>query len=88
MFEEKNTGNNLPAQIDITATSGNEYHLTFIAKGGGSANKSFLFQKTKSLLTEERITEFIRTELLTSVQPLVLPITSRSSLEEPLPKPP
>ena len=63
MFEEKNTGNNLPAQIDIAATSGNEYHLTFIAKGGGSANKSFLFQKTKSLLTEEQLTEFIRTEL-------------------------
>lgn len=63
MFEEKNTGNNLPAQIDIAATTGNEYHLTFIAKGGGSANKSYLFQKTKSLLNEDQLTEFIRTEL-------------------------
>ncbi len=63
MFQEKNTGNNLPAQIDIAATTGNEYHLTFIAKGGGSANKSFLFQKTKSLLTDEQLTEFVRTEL-------------------------
>jgi len=63
MFEEKNTGNNLPAQVDIYAESGDEMHLTFIAKGGGSANKSYLFQKTKSLLTEENLTAFLQAEL-------------------------
>ena len=44
MFEEKNTANNLPAQIDIAAGSGDEYHFTLIQKGGGSANKTFLYQ--------------------------------------------
>jgi fumarate hydratase class I len=44
MFEEKNTGNNLPAQIDIYSGTGMEYELTFVAKGGGSANKSYLYQ--------------------------------------------
>jgi fumarate hydratase class I len=63
MFQEKNTGNNLPAQIDVAAGTGDEYNLLFIAKGGGSANKSILFQKTKSLLTEENLTEFLKTEL-------------------------
>ena len=47
MFEEKNTANNLPAQIDLYAGKGGEYHFTFIQKGGRSANKSFLFQKPK-----------------------------------------
>ncbi|HEY5621699.1 MAG TPA: FumA C-terminus/TtdB family hydratase beta subunit, partial [Pontiella sp.] len=63
MFTEKNTGNNLPAQVDIYADTGDEMHLTFIAKGGGSANKSYLFQKTKSLLTEETLTAFLKAEL-------------------------
>lgn len=63
MTKEKNTGNNLPAQIDIYADTGNEYNLMFIAKGGGSANKSYLYQKTKSLLTEENLTHFFKTEL-------------------------
>ncbi len=63
MFQEKNTGNNLPAQIDIHAGTGNEYHLVFIAKGGGSANKSFLFQKTKSLLTEKELAAFLKKEM-------------------------
>lgn len=63
MFQEKNTGNNLPAQIDIYSGTGMEYELTFIAKGGGSANKSYLFQKTKSLLTEDNLTEFLKAEL-------------------------
>ncbi len=63
MFAEKNTGNNLPAQIDLYAGKGAEYNLTFIAKGGGSANKSYLFQKTKSLLTEDTLTEFLKAEL-------------------------
>jgi fumarate hydratase class I len=63
MFTEKNTANNLPAQIDIYSGTGMEYELTFIAKGGGSANKSYLFQKTKSLLTEENLEAFLKTEL-------------------------
>ncbi|MDE0827935.1 MAG: fumarate hydratase [Vicinamibacterales bacterium] len=50
MFTEKNTGSNLPAQIEIYAEPGDEYELLFIAKGGGSANKSFLYQETKALL--------------------------------------
>jgi fumarate hydratase, class I len=52
MYEEKNTGTNLPAEIKIAATGGDEYTFLFIAKGGGSANKSFLYQETKALLNE------------------------------------
>ena len=63
MFEEKNTGNNLPAQIDIYAGEGSKYEFLFLAKGGGSANKTFLYQKTKALLTEENLDSFIRTTL-------------------------
>jgi len=62
MFAEKNTGNNLPAQIDVYNSTGMEYHLTFVTKGGGSANKSYLYQKTKSLLTEDGLTEFLKAE--------------------------
>ena len=65
MFEEKNTGTNLPAQIDIMAEEGGEYKFLFLAKGGGSANKTYLFQKTKSLLNEESFVEFIKTTILT-----------------------
>ena len=50
MYEEKNTGCNLPAQIDLYATEGSSYKFLFIAKGGGSANKTYLFQETKALL--------------------------------------
>ncbi len=63
MFEEKNTGNNLPAQIDIHAAPGNEYHFLFMAKGGGSANKSYLFQETKSLLNEKSLEKFLKEKL-------------------------
>ena len=63
MYNEVGTGNNLPAQIDIVATSGNEYKLMFMAKGGGSANKTFLFQKTKALLNPKSLKEFLETEL-------------------------
>jgi fumarate hydratase class I len=52
MYEERNTGTNLPAEIKIAATDGDEYKFLFIAKGGGSANKSFLYQETKALLNE------------------------------------
>ncbi|MCW9034746.1 MAG: fumarate hydratase [Rhodospirillales bacterium] len=59
MFEEANTGNNLPAQIDILATPGSAYKFMFMAKGGGSANKTFLFQQTKALLNIETLAKFI-----------------------------
>ena len=65
MFEEKNTGTNLPAQIDIYAEGRDEYKFLFIAKGGGSANKSFLFQGTPSLLTKDRLLEFMQEKILT-----------------------
>jgi fumarate hydratase class I len=59
MFVEANTGNNLPAQIDIYAGQGNEYKFLFIAKGGGSANKTFLFQQTKALLNPATLAAFL-----------------------------
>ncbi len=64
MFEEKNSGSNLPAQIDIYATAGDSYKFLFLAKGGGSANKTFLYQKTKSLLNEKSMEEFIRKSIM------------------------
>ncbi len=63
MFEEKNSGTNLPAQIDIYAKKGSSYEFLFLAKGGGSANKSFLYQKTKSLLNEKSLKEFIKDKI-------------------------
>ena len=65
MFEEKNTGNNLPAQIEIYATPGDDYSFLFMAKGGGSANKSYLFQETKALLNPESLTRFLDEKLRT-----------------------
>ncbi len=59
MYEEVNTGNNLPAQIDVFATDGDEYKFLFMAKGGGSANKSYLFQETKALLNPKSLLEFV-----------------------------
>ncbi len=59
MYTEKNTGTNLPAQVEIYATTGDEYKLLFIAKGGGSANKSFLFQETKALLNPDSLMSFL-----------------------------
>ena len=63
MFEEVNTGNNLPVQFDIMAAPGehhaDEFHLMFVAKGGGSANKSFLFQETRAILSPERLLKFL-----------------------------
>ncbi|GBD93035.1 fumarate hydratase class I, anaerobic [bacterium BMS3Abin05] len=59
MLKETNTKNNLPAQINLYAEEGDEYNFLFIAKGGGSANKSFLYQQSKSLLTEENLLKFI-----------------------------
>jgi len=63
MFEEKNTGTNLPAQIDLYTEPGDEYNFLFIIKGGGSANKSYLFQKTKALLNSESMEKFVREAL-------------------------
>jgi fumarate hydratase class I len=59
MYQEKNTGTNLPAQIDLYATSGSEYKFLFIAKGGGSANKTYLFQETKALLNPKTLEAFL-----------------------------
>src|SRR5215212_5183411 len=59
MFQEVNTGDNLPAQIDIYAETGDEYHFLFIAKGGGSANKSFLYQATPAVLNPKALLKFI-----------------------------
>ena len=65
MFAEVNTGNNLPAQIDLYADEGDAYKFLFIAKGGGSANKTFLYQETKALLNEKRLTEFVDEKIRT-----------------------
>lgn len=59
MYTEKNNGTNLPAQIDIYADQGDEYKFLFVIKGGGSANKSFLYQETKALLTPEKLEAFM-----------------------------
>ena len=59
MYEEKNSGTNLPAQIDLYATEGPEYKFLFVAKGGGSANKTYLFQETKALLNPASLEKFL-----------------------------
>jgi len=59
MYKEKNTGTNLPAQIDIMATNGDYYKFLFMAKGGGSANKTMLYQETKALLTPEKLEKWL-----------------------------
>jgi fumarate hydratase class I len=65
MFEEKNTANNMPAQCEIYAEGDNAYKFMFMAKGGGSANKSFLFQATPSVLTRDRLLAFLKEKVLT-----------------------
>ena len=65
MFDEKNTGTNLPAQVEIYATPGDAYKFLFIQKGGGSANKSFLFQQTKAVLNPKSLIEFLDVQLRT-----------------------
>lgn len=64
MTEEKNTGTNLPAQIDIYSEQGNAYEFLFVTKGGGSGNKTFLYQQTKSLLNDESLTKFVREKIM------------------------
>jgi len=65
MYEEKNTANNMPAQCEIYAEGDDAYKFMFMAKGGGSANKSFLFQATPSVLTRERLLAFLKEKVLT-----------------------
>jgi fumarate hydratase class I len=65
MFEEKNTANNMPAQVEIYAEGEDAYKFLFVAKGGGSANKSFLFQATPSILTHDRMVAFLKEKVLT-----------------------
>ena len=65
MFHEVNTGNNMPVQFDLYATEGSIYSFLFVAKGGGSANKTFLYQQTKALLNAESLTTFIKEKILT-----------------------
>jgi len=65
MFAEKNTKCNLPAQIDLFATKGDKYEFMFMAKGGGSANKTFLFQQTKALLNPSKLEQFISEKIQT-----------------------
>jgi len=63
MFEEVNTKTNLPAQIELYATNGAEYHFLFVAKGGGSANKTYLYQETKALLNPESLLAFVEAKV-------------------------
>ena len=65
MYEEKNTGNNLPAEIKIASVDGDTYKFLFIAKGGGSANKSYLFQETKALLNEKALLPWVFEKMIT-----------------------
>jgi fumarate hydratase, class I len=65
MWEEKNTGTNLPAQIDLYATDGAEYSFLFVAKGGGSANKTFLYQETRATVVPGKLEQFLTDKMLT-----------------------
>ena len=65
MYQEVNTGTNLPAQIDLYATKGSAYKFMFMAKGGGSANKSYLYQETKALLNPKRLMQFLDEKIRT-----------------------
>ncbi|XP_022099967.1 uncharacterized protein LOC110984266 [Acanthaster planci] len=65
MFKEVNTGTNLPAQVELYATPGNQYNFLFIAKGGGSANKTFLYQQTKALLSPKKLASFVDEKIKT-----------------------
>jgi fumarate hydratase class I len=65
MYEERNTGTNLPAQIDLTAVDGDEYRFLVMTKGGGSANKTFLYQETKALLNPESLLRFVAEKIKT-----------------------
>jgi fumarate hydratase class I len=78
MFEERNTKSNLPAQIELYAEGEDAYKFLFVAKGGGSANKTFLYQGTPSLLTKDRLMAFLKEKILTLGTRPVRPTTSPS----------
>lgn len=65
MYDEKNTGCNLPAQIDVYAVPGDEYRFLFIAKGGGSSNKTYLYQETKAVLNPDVLLDFMAEKMKT-----------------------
>lgn len=89
MFEEANTRTNLPAQIEIYASQGSTYEFVFMAKGGGSANKSFLFQETRALLNPEGLRAFIDEKLrMIGTAACPPPITWPSSSAAPQPSTP
>src|ERR1700741_896070 len=73
MFEETNTRTNMPAQVELYAEGEDAYKFMFVAKGGGSANKSFLFQATPSILTRERMLAFLKEKILTLGTPACPP---------------
>ena len=84
-WDEKNTGNNLPAEIELYATTGDAYKFLFMAKGGGSANKSFLFQETKAVLNPASLIRFLDEKLRGSAHRRARRTTSQSSSAEPAP---
>lgn len=86
MYKEVNTGTNLPAQIDLYAVDGDEYKFLCIAKGGGSANKTYLYQETKALLTPGKLKNYLVEKMRTLVRRPVLRIILRSLLVELLQK--
>ena len=65
MYDEKNTNTNLPAQLDLMSCDGNEYQFLFVAKGGGSANKSFLFQETRAVLNPKSLVNYLTEKMVT-----------------------
>ena len=65
MWEEKNTNTNLPAQLDLMTCDGDDYRFLFVAKGGGSANKSFLFQETRAVLNPKSLVDFLTEKMVT-----------------------
>ena len=86
MWDEVNTGTNLPAEIEIYAVDGDAYKFLFMAKGGGSANKSYLFQETKALLNPASMLQFLDEKLRTlgtAGLPAVPPRHRRSAARRP-----
>ena len=78
MYEEVNTKCNLPAQIDIEATEGAEYKFLCVVKGGGSANKSYLYQETKAVLNPAKLVPYLIEKMKTSARPPARRTTSPS----------
>ncbi len=64
MWDEKNTNTNLPAQIDLAACDGDQYQFLFVAKGGGSANKTYLYQETRAILNPQTLVQFLTTKMM------------------------